>query len=277
MFSYPWSVAERVEVQIIIISAVFSLAMFWSLQQELNITVRTASPNKKAITIYYIIVITTDTYTSASLPLPPPLLLLPQPLPAYVQVLSHDPDSGGSGSVRYTLTRGNKEDHFNLHRRTGVLTLKRPLDREQVITFSSGKNKILSDKLIHCAALNYKAGSYNFTVTIILRQIGSKSLFIVLQESDQIVKWMAKGSRFGSSGVSSTLRGVATTGKRLARAQLRSRNFFSCSLYFSFAHFYASHYLCFFLFQSYCSHAKVFGKTLVHEIHIFYCHTEWCY
>ena len=34
---------------------------------------------------------------------------------------------------------------------------------------------------------------------------------------------------------------------------------------------------CFFvLFDSFCSHAPVFGKTLVHEFHIFYSHTEWC-
>ena len=34
--------------------------------------------------------------------------------------------------------------------------------------------------------------------------------------------------------------------------------------------------LCFIvLFQSCCSHAQVFGKTLVHEFPIFYSHTEW--
>ena len=35
-------------------------------------------------------------------------------------------------------------------------------------------------------------------------------------------------------------------------------------------------FLCFFiLFQSCCSHAQVFGRTLVHEFPIFYSHTEW--
>ena len=35
-------------------------------------------------------------------------------------------------------------------------------------------------------------------------------------------------------------------------------------------------FLCFIvLFQSCCSHAQVFGKTLVHEFPIFYNHTEW--
>ena len=30
-----------------------------------------------------------------------------------------------------------------------------------------------------------------------------------------------------------------------------------------------------FLFHSCCSHASVFGKTLVHQFHISYSHTEW--
>ena len=35
-------------------------------------------------------------------------------------------------------------------------------------------------------------------------------------------------------------------------------------------------FLCFIvLFQSCCSHAQVFGKTLLHEFPIFYSHTEW--
>ena len=35
-------------------------------------------------------------------------------------------------------------------------------------------------------------------------------------------------------------------------------------------------FLCFIvLFQSCCSHAQVFGKTLVHEFPIFYSHTKW--
>ena len=33
--------------------------------------------------------------------------------------------------------------------------------------------------------------------------------------------------------------------------------------------------LFFALFQSCCSHAQVFGKTLVHEFPISYRHTEW--
>ena len=28
-------------------------------------------------------------------------------------------------------------------------------------------------------------------------------------------------------------------------------------------------------FLSFCSHTRVFGKTLVHEFHISYCYTEW--
>ena len=35
-------------------------------------------------------------------------------------------------------------------------------------------------------------------------------------------------------------------------------------------------FLCdFVLFHSFCSHAQLFGITLVHEYHIFCSHTEW--
>ena len=35
-------------------------------------------------------------------------------------------------------------------------------------------------------------------------------------------------------------------------------------------------FVCFcLLFHSCCSHARVFGKTLLHEFHISYSHTEW--
>ena len=39
----------------------------------------------------------------------------------------------------------------------------------------------------------------------------------------------------------------------------------------------SSYHLCLFfvLFSSCCFHAQVFGKTLVHEFRISYCHTEW--
>ena len=48
---------------------------------------------------------------------------------------------------------------------------------------------------------------------------------------------------------------------------------------FAFFHTHASlftSFVCFFiLFHSRCSHAQVFGKTLVHEFPISYSHTEW--
>ena len=49
---------------------------------------------------------------------------------------------------------------------------------------------------------------------------------------------------------------------------VRGTSFHICSL--------LKFFLCFIvLFQSCCSHARVFGKTLVHEFLIFYSHTEW--
>ena len=52
--------------------------------------------------------------------------------------------------------------------------------------------------------------------------------------------------------------------------------FFSCCAFFNFNSFLPAFLLCFFaIFHSYCSHLPVFGKTLVHEFHIFYSHTEW--
>ena len=51
----------------------------------------------------------------------------------------------------------------------------------------------------------------------------------------------------------------------------------SCPLYFSPYSRLSSYRLplSIVLFQSCCSHARVFGKTLVHEFPIFYSHTEW--
>ena len=51
-------------------------------------------------------------------------------------------------------------------------------------------------------------------------------------------------------------------------------------IFFVHAYFFPysrlSYLLCFFvLFHSYCSHAQVFGRTLVHEFPISYSHTEW--
>ena len=45
--------------------------------------------------------------------------------------------------------------------------------------------------------------------------------------------------------------------------------------YFHFRYFSACLLPLFMFFRSCCSHALVFGKTLVHEFHIFYSHSEW--
>ena len=52
---------------------------------------------------------------------------------------------------------------------------------------------------------------------------------------------------------------------------------FSCSLYvFPYSRLSSCIFFCLFaLFHSWCSHARVFGKALVYELHISYNHTEW--
>ena len=42
-----------------------------------------------------------------------------------------------------------------------------------------------------------------------------------------------------------------------------------------FVPFFSYHFCFFVLFHSYCSHARVFGKTLVHDFPISCSHTEW--
>lgn len=34
-------------------------------------------------------------------------------------------------------------------------------------------------------------------------------------------------------------------------------------------------FICFFVLFTYCPHMQVFGRMLVHEFHIFYCHSKW--
>ena len=59
---------------------------------------------------------------------------------------------------------------------------------------------------------------------------------------------------------------------------LGQRDLFFCAHFASF-HTHASlliFFVCFsILFYSCCSHARVFGKTLMHEFPISYSHTEW--
>ena len=76
-------------------------------------------------------------------------------------------------------------------------------------------------------------------------------------------------------GVSGWFIGVDWLGNSSTYARARFRLLLSCPLYF-FPYLRFSSYLCLFmLFHSCCSHARVFGKTLVHEFHISYSHTEW--
>ena len=70
-----------------------------------------------------------------------------------------------------------------------------------------------------------------------------------------------------------------TTGYGRPDRQLGRRNFFSFvpALLFSISTLYLLAFLLcfFFLFQSYCSHAQVFWRTLAPEFRISYSHTEW--
>ena len=76
------------------------------------------------------------------------------------------------------------------------------------------------------------------------------------------------------------LRGVATPGAQQAELQVRLSGllFFSSARFTSF-HTHASlltFFVCFFvLFHSCYSHARVFGKTLVHEFHVSYSNIEF--
>ena len=61
-----------------------------------------------------------------------------------------------------------------------------------------------------------------------------------------------------------------------SKLQLDCQDFFFLSTSFYLYSFLLAVFLCFLvLFQSYCSHAEVFGRALVHEFPIFYSHTEW--
>ena len=60
-------------------------------------------------------------------------------------------------------------------------------------------------------------------------------------------------------------------------SQAVGTSFLSCPLYlFPFLLYLLAFLLCFFVFfQSNCSHAQVFGRTLAPEFRISYRHTEW--
>ena len=85
--------------------------------------------------------------------------------------------------------------------------------------------------------------------------------------------WMDYGYRLSLLENSPTT-WVATLVGRRALATVRQSGHFFLSRARSTFHIHSS-LLCFFiLFHSCCSHTQVFGKTLVHEFHISYSHTE---
>ena len=55
------------------------------------------------------------------------------------------------------------------------------------------------------------------------------------------------------------------------------KDFFFCGRFNSFhTHAFLLTFFCFFvLFHSCCSYVRVFGRTLAHEFHLSYAHTEW--
>ena len=65
-------------------------------------------------------------------------------------------------------------------------------------------------------------------------------------------------------------------GGRPERQFRPSELFFRASFTSFFTHSSHLTFFCFFvLFHSCCYHSRMFGKTLLHELHIFYSHTEW--
>ena len=79
--------------------------------------------------------------------------------------------------------------------------------------------------------------------------------------------------------IHSLLPGVATPGGGWPELQLGCRDFFYRGAFTSFHTHFSRHafYFCScVLFHSCCSYARVFGRTLVHEFLISYCHTEQC-
>jgi hypothetical protein len=52
-----------------------------------------------------------------------------------LEVSAEDDDDGNNGKVTYSVVAGNDDDCFTVDAETGVLTLKKPLDRERRATY----------------------------------------------------------------------------------------------------------------------------------------------
>ena len=81
--------------------------------------------------------------------------------------------------------------------------------------------------------------------------------------------------RLGSLCNSSTTSVRSNLGRTVARAAVRPSGLLlfrsRCTAFRIFTLFLITYFFCFFvLFRSYCFHAQVFRKTLVHEFHISY-------
>ena len=84
--------------------------------------------------------------------------------------------------------------------------------------------------------------------------------------------------RLGSLSNSSTVFGSNDLRRWSAQADVgpSALIFFRTRCTFHFHSFLLAFFLrLFVLFQTCCSHAQVFGRTLLHEFHIFYCLSEW--
>ena len=69
-----------------------------------------------------------------------------------------------------------------------------------------------------------------------------------------------------------------TPGRWQVRAKVSRRDIFysaRCASLNVFSSLLTSFLCLYVLFHSCCSHAQVFGKTLMHEFHISYCHAKW--
>ena len=84
-------------------------------------------------------------------------------------------------------------------------------------------------------------------------------------------QWMDVSYRLGLSGNASTASESSDPGRQQALVTVRP----SGLLDFSYPQcFFKLSFCVFLLFHSCCSHARVFGKTLLHEFRISNCHTE---
>ena len=115
------------------------------------------------------------------------------------------------------------------------------------------------------AAIGWNNAMYLLLNMLFLFSIISQYTF--LQAIPPKWQWMDYRCWLGNSSTASGISDPWGDG-RLGRAIVRKSGFFLPVYIFAFFSFFV-------VFQLDCSHAQVFGSTLVHELHIFCSLTEW--